>query len=236
MAESLVIIPTYNERENIEKMIHKVFSLPEEFDLLIVDDSSPDGTADIVSRLIPQYSGRLYLEQRKVKDGLGKAYIHGFKWALQRKYEYIFEMDCDFSHNPDDLVRMLTTCRDEKFDMVVGSRYVKGGNVRNWDFKRIFLSYCASWYVRLILWYHVKDSTSGFVCYRRKVLESLDLDNIRFKGYAFQIEMKYKSHRKGFRIREIPITFVDREFGQSKMSFRIFYEALWGVWQMRLGF
>jgi dolichol-phosphate mannosyltransferase len=131
---------------------------------------------------------------------------------------------------------MLTTCRDEKFDMVVGSRYVKGGNVRNWDFKRIFLSYCASWYVRLILWYHVKDSTSGFVCYRRKVLESLDLDNIRFKGYAFQIEMKYKSHRKGFRIMEIPITFVDREFGQSKMSFRIFYEALWGVWQMRLGF
>ncbi|MCX8081023.1 MAG: polyprenol monophosphomannose synthase [Bacteroidia bacterium] len=235
MSEFLVIIPTYNEKENVEKMIRKVFSLPEQFHILIVDDNSPDGTAAIVQQLQSEFPDKLHLEVRNSKDGLGKAYIHGFRWALKKNYQYIFEMDCDFSHNPDDLLRLLKACREEGFDVSVGSRYVKGGDVKNWDFKRIFLSYMASWYVRFILWFHVKDSTAGFVCYKRKVLEKLNLDEIRFKGYAFQIEMKYKAYRLGFSIKEIPITFVDRLLGESKMSFKIFNEALWGVWQMRLG-
>lgn len=235
MASPLVIIPTYNEKENVEKIIRKVFSLEEPFDILIVDDNSPDGTADIVRNLQKEFPEKLHLEVRRVKDGLGKAYIHGFKWALKKNFDFIFEMDCDFSHNPEDLPRLLKACKDEGYDVAVGSRYVKGGNVKNWDFKRIFLSYLASLYVRIILWINVRDTTAGFVCYQRSVLESLNLDNIRFKGYAFQIEMKYKAHKKGFKIREVPITFIDRELGESKMSFKIFYEALWGVWQMRLG-
>jgi dolichol-phosphate mannosyltransferase len=232
MSKSLVIIPTYNEIENIEKMIHKVFSLPQPFHLLIVDDGSPDGTAIKVKMLQLQYPEQLHLEERKSKLGLGTAYIHGFKWALARDYEYIFEMDCDFSHNPDDLLRLLEACHSNA-DVAVGSRYVKGGNVSNWDMKRILLSYMASVYVRMILWFHVKDTTAGFICYKRKVLENIALDNIRFMGYAFQIEMKYTAYRKGFKIMEVPITFVDRVLGTSKMSTKIFKEAFWGVVQMR---
>jgi dolichol-phosphate mannosyltransferase len=232
MSQSLVIIPTYNEIENIEKMIHKVFSLPEPFHLLIVDDGSPDGTANKVKELQAKYTGQLHLEERKGKLGLGTAYIHGFKWALARHYDFIFEMDCDFSHNPDDLMRLLDACKT-KADVAVGSRYVKGGNVSNWDMKRILLSYMASVYVRMILWFHVKDTTAGFICYKRKVLESINLDAITFMGYAFQIEMKYTAYRKGFKIVEVPITFVDRVLGTSKMSTKIFKEAFWGVIQMR---
>jgi len=232
MSQNLIIIPTYNEIENIEKMIRKVFSLPESFHVLIVDDGSPDGTADKVKELQKEYSDSLFIEERKGKLGLGTAYIHGFKWALARKYEYIFEMDCDFSHNPDDLIRLLKACRDGA-DVAVGSRYVKGGNVSNWDMKRIILSYCASLYVRMILWFNVKDTTAGFKCYKRKVLETIDIDNIKFMGYAFQIEMKYTAYRKGFKIVEVPIIFVDRVLGTSKMSSKIFKEAFLGVLQMR---
>jgi dolichol-phosphate mannosyltransferase len=232
MDKSLVIIPTYNEIENIEKMIRKVFSLSTPFNLLIVDDGSPDGTADKVKELQKEFPGRLFIEERKGKLGLGTAYIHGFKWALQRDFEYIFEMDCDFSHNPNDLERLLTACEDGA-DVAVGSRYVKGGNVSNWDMKRIMLSYFASVYVRMVLWFNVKDTTAGFKCYRRRVLEAIDLDNIKFMGYAFQIEMKYSAYKKGFKIVEVPITFVDRVEGVSKMSTKIFKEAFWGVLQMR---
>lgn len=232
MSQNLIIIPTYNEIENIEKMIRKVFSLPEKFHLLIVDDGSPDGTATKVKELQKAYGDSLYIEERKGKLGLGTAYIHGFKWALKRQYEFIFEMDCDFSHNPDDLLRLLDACK-KGADLAVGSRYVKGGNVSNWDMKRILLSYFASLYVRMVLWFNVKDTTAGFKCYRRKVLETIDLDNIRFMGYAFQIEMKYTAYRKGFKIVEVPITFVDRVLGTSKMSSKIFKEAFLGVLQMR---
>ena len=232
MGKNLVIIPTYNEIENIEKMIRTVFALPREFELLIVDDGSPDGTAAKVKELQTEYSGKLYLEERKGKLGLGTAYIHGFKWALAREFDYIFEMDCDFSHNPNDLVRLLEACENGA-DVAVGSRYVKGGNVSNWDTKRILLSYFASVYVRMILWFNVKDTTAGFKCYRRKVLETIKLDNIRFMGYAFQIEMKYTAYKKGFKIVEVPITFVDRVLGTSKMSSKIFKEAFVGVVQMR---
>lgn len=232
MSQNLVIIPTYNEIENIEKMIRKVFSLPEKFHLLIVDDGSPDGTATKVKELQKEYSDCLFIEERKGKLGLGTAYIHGFKWALNRSYEYIFEMDCDFSHDPDDLIRLLDACK-KGADLAVGSRYVKGGNVSNWDMKRILLSYFASLYVRMVLWFNVKDTTAGFKCYKRKVLETIDLDNIRFMGYAFQIEMKYTAYRKGFKIVEVPITFVDRVLGTSKMSSKIFKEAFLGVLQMR---
>lgn len=232
MSQNLIIIPTYNEIENIEKMIRKVFSLPEKFHLLIVDDGSPDGTANKVKELQKEYSDSLFIEERKGKLGLGTAYIHGFKWALKRQYEFIFEMDCDFSHNPDDLIRLLDACK-KGADLAVGSRYVRGGNVSNWDMKRILLSYFASLYVRMVLWFNVKDTTAGFKCYRRKVLETIDLDNIRFMGYAFQIEMKYTAFRKGFKIVEVPITFVDRVLGTSKMSSKIFKEAFLGVLQMR---
>lgn len=232
MSKNIVIIPTYNEIENIEKMVHTVFGLAREFELLIVDDGSPDGTAAKVKELQTQYQGKLHIEERKGKLGLGTAYIHGFKWALARDYDYIFEMDCDFSHNPKDLIRLLEACENGA-DVAVGSRYVKGGNVSNWDMKRILLSYFASVYVRMVLWINVKDTTAGFKCYKRKVLEAIELDKIRFMGYAFQIEMKYSAYKKGFKIVEVPITFVDRVLGTSKMSSKIFKEAFLGVLQMR---
>lgn len=232
MGQNLVIIPTYNEIENIEKMVRKVFSLPREFHLLIVDDGSPDGTAQKVKELAKEFSGRLFIEERKGKLGLGTAYIHGFRWALARNYEHIFEMDCDFSHNPDDLVRLLEAC-EKGADVAIGSRYCKGGRVNNWPIGRILMSYFASVYVRIVLWLPVKDTTAGFKCYKERVLRAIDLDGIRFMGYAFQIEMKYTAYRKGFKLVEVPILFVDRVEGVSKMSTRIFKEAFWGVLQMR---
>lgn len=232
MNKNLVIIPTYNEIENIEKMVRKVFSLSREFHLLIVDDGSPDGTAQKVKELQNEYTGRLFIEERKGKLGLGTAYIHGFKWALARQYEYIFEMDCDFSHNPEDLVRLLEAC-EKGADVSVGSRYCKDGKVSNWPIGRILMSYFASVYVRIVLWLPIKDTTAGFKCYRAKVLQTIDLDDIRFMGYAFQIEMKYTAYRLGFKIVEVPILFIDRVEGVSKMSTKIFKEAFWGVLQMR---
>lgn len=233
MSNKIVIIPTFNEKENIEKMVRKVMSLDGDFHLLIVDDGSPDGTADIVKRLKNDFPGRLYIEERKGKLGLGTAYIHGFKWSLARQYEYIFEMDCDFSHNPDDLIRLYDACANGGADVSIGSRYVRGGKVMNWPLGRLMMSYFASLYVRIVLWMNVKDTTAGFKCYKRKVLETIDLDNIRFVGYAFQIEMKYTAHRLGFKLKEVPITFIDRVEGVSKMSTKIFKEAFWGVLQMR---
>lgn len=233
VSESLVIIPTYNEKENVERMVRKVFSLPESFHVLIVDDGSPDGTADIVRSLMSEYPGSLHLLQRKGKLGLGTAYITGFKWALNRPYQYVFEMDCDFSHNPDDLPRLLEACRSGRGDVAVGSRYVKGGGVENWPWHRLLISSGAGIYVNTVLSLGVKDATAGFVCYRRVVLERMDLDGIRFIGYAFQIEMKYKAKKLGFRIVEVPIRFADRELGTSKMSMGIFREAFLGVLQMR---
>lgn len=214
-------------------MIRKVFSLPAQFDLLIVDDGSPDGTADIVKRLMQEFTGRLHLEERSGKLGLGTAYIHGFKWGLARDFQFFFEMDCDFSHNPDDLVRLYIATKDGGADVAIGSRYVKGGKVENWPLGRILMSYFASVYVRLVLWMNIKDTTAGFKCYRRKVLESIALDDVRFIGYAFQIEMKYRAWRKKFQLVEVPITFTDRVAGHSKMSTGIFKEAFWGVLQMR---
>jgi dolichol-phosphate mannosyltransferase len=233
MTESLVIIPTYNEKENIENIIRKVFSLPYRFDILIVDDGSPDGTAQIVKTLQQEYSDCLYIEERKGKLGLGTAYIHGFNWALDRHYEYIFEMDADFSHNPEDLVRLLDSCKNGA-DMVIGSRYIKGVNVVNWPMNRVLMSYFASGYVRLITGIKIQDATAGFVCYRRKVLETIPLDKIKFVGYAFQIEMKFTAIQYGFKVIEIPIIFTDRTAGISKMSTRIFREAFFGVIQMKL--
>lgn len=232
--DNLVIIPTYNEKENIEKIIRKVFSLPEEFHVLIVDDGSPDGTAQIVKRLQTEFPGKLLLSERKGKLGLGTAYIHGFRIALKEGYNYIFEMDADFSHNPEDLIRLRNACVNGA-DVAVGSRYVSGGKVENWPLGRILMSYFASLYVRMILWINVKDTTAGFKCYKRKVLETINLDEIRFVGYAFQIEMKYKAIKHGFKIVEVPITFIDRKEGQSKMTSGIFKEALIGVFQMRKG-
>lgn len=232
MSKNIVIIPTYNEIENIEKMVHTVFALPREIELLIVDDGSPDGTANKVKELQKQYTGKLHIEERKGKLGLGTAYIHGFKWCLARDYDYIFEMDCDFSHNPSDLVRLLEACENGA-DVAVGSRYTKGGKVSNWPIGRILMSYFASVYVRMILWISVKDTTAGFKCYKRKVLETIELDKIRFMGYAFQIEMKYSAIKKGFKIVEVPIMFTDRVLGVSKMSTKIFKEAFLGVLQMR---
>jgi dolichol-phosphate mannosyltransferase len=213
-------------------MIRTVFSLPVQFSILIVDDGSPDGTASIVKHLQDEFKGQLFIEERKGKLGLGTAYIHGFKWAIRNGYDYIFEMDCDFSHNPVDLPRLLEACQKDS-DVAVGSRYCQGGKITNWPLGRILMSYFASVYVRIILWIGVKDTTAGFICYRKKVLETIDLDNIRFMGYAFQIEMKYKSIKKGFRVSEVPITFTDRVEGVSKMSTKIFKEAFWGVLQMR---
>jgi dolichol-phosphate mannosyltransferase len=233
MPERVVIIPTYNEKENIEKMIRKVMLLPGGYHLLIVDDGSPDGTADIVKRLMSEFSGRLFMEERKGKLGLGTAYIHGFRWSLKNQYEYIFEMDCDFSHNPDDLNRLYAACAEQGADVAVGSRYVKGGEVKNWPMNRLFISYFASVYVRMILWFGVRDTTAGFKCYKAKVLETIDLDKIKFVGYAFQIEMKYTAWKLGFKIKEVPIVFTDRTEGVSKMSKGIIKEAFLGVLQMR---
>lgn len=233
MSDSLVIIPTYNEKENIEKIIRKVFSLADPFDILIVDDGSPDGTATIVKSLQEEFPDMLYIEERKGKLGLGTAYIHGFKWALRRDYEYIFEMDADFSHNPDDLLRLRDSCLHGT-DMAIGSRYIKGVNVVNWPMNRVLMSYFASAYVRLITRIKIKDATAGFVCYRRKVLETISLDKIRFVGYAFQIEMKFTAIQYGFNVVEIPIIFTDRTAGVSKMSTRIFREAFLGVIQMKM--
>ncbi|HLP33453.1 MAG TPA: polyprenol monophosphomannose synthase [Bacteroidia bacterium] len=233
MSDSIVIIPTYNEKENIELMIRKVFSLPKAFHLLIVDDNSPDGTRDIVKRILPEFEGRLHLLERGGKEGLGRAYIAGFKWCLQHRYEYIFEMDADFSHNPDDLVKLYETAANGA-DLVVGSRYKSGINVVNWPMSRVLMSYYASWYVRFITGMTVSDTTAGFVCYRRKVLETIELDKIKFKGYAFQIEMKHTAWKIGFKIDEVSIIFTDRTMGQSKMSKGIFKEAIWGVIELRL--
>lgn len=230
--KSLIIIPTYNEKENVKKMVHAIMELKGDFHLLIVDDNSPDGTAAIVKALQRQFPERLHLEERSGKLGLGTAYIHGFKWGLAREYSYLFEMDCDFSHRPEDVPRLLSAC-EEGADLAIGSRYVKGGNVSNWDRFRLLLSYFASWYVRMVLKIDLCDTTAGFKCYRRSVLSTIHLDNIHFKGYAFQICMKYATIVHGFKAVEIPITFVDRELGQSKMSLSIFKEALTGVWKMR---
>lgn len=232
MSDSLVIIPTYNEKENVEKIIRAVFGLLTDFHVLIVDDGSPDGTAAIVKHLQKEFPESLHIEERSGKQGLGTAYIHGFKWALKKDYEFIFEMDADFSHNPNDLVRLRQACLDGG-DVAVGSRYCKGGKVENWPFFRWLMSYGASFYVRTILWIKTKDTTAGFKCYRRKVLETIDLDKIQFIGYAFQIEMKYSAIKLGFKVVEVPITFKDRQLGQSKMSMSIFKEAFWGVWKMR---
>ncbi len=230
--DKLVIIPTYNERENIENILRKVMSLTGAFHVLVVDDGSPDGTADIVKSLQTEYSSRIHLAERSGKQGLGTAYIFGFKWALERKYEFIFEMDADFSHDPNDLLRLYKAC-NEGADVAVGSRYTTGGKVKNWPLNRIFISYGASVYVRLITWMPVKDCTAGFVCYKREVLSKIPLDEVRFIGYAFQIEMKYRSWKLGFKIKEVPITFVDRKEGVSKMSKGIMKEAIFGVWKMR---
>ena len=234
--DGVVIIPTYNEIENIRAIIRAVTSLEKPLDVLIIDDGSPDGTADAVKELMQtELQGRLHLIERKGKLGLGTAYICGFKWAIEHGYDYIFEMDADFSHNPNDLPRLYAACHDEGFDVAVGSRYITGVNVVNWPIGRVLMSYYASAYVRTILGISLRDTTAGFVCYRREVLETIYLDKIRFKGYAFQIEMKYSAIRLGFKIKEVPVIFVNRELGTSKMSGGIFSEALFGVIRLRLG-
>ncbi len=233
MSDSLVIIPTYNEKENIEKMIRKVFSLSKDFHLLIVEDNSPDGTGAIIKRLMPEYEGKLFILERKGKLGLGTAYIDGFKWALSRGYEYIYEMDCDFSHNPEDLIRLYNACAVHGFDLAIGSRYIKGVNVVNWPMGRVLMSYGASMYVRFILGLPVADTTAGFKCYNAKVLRTISLDDVKFMGYAFQIEMKYTTWKLGFKITEVPIIFTDRTEGTSKMSSKIFKEAFLGVMSLR---
>lgn len=231
---SLVIIPTYNEIENIEKILDVVMHLPVQFDVLVIDDGSPDGTANVVKRKMAEYQGRIFLEERTGKLGLGTAYIHGFKWALKREYELIIEMDADFSHNPEDLIRLREACLEQGADVAIGSRYISGVNVVNWPMGRVLMSYFASAYVRFITGMKLRDSTAGFVCYRRKVLEMIDLDKIRFKGYAFQIEMKFKAYKKKLKIVEIPIIFVNRQLGTSKMNSSIFGEAVFGVLSLRL--
>lgn len=234
MSEALVIIPTYNEIENIANIIDAVVALEDGFDILVVDDASPDGTQDAVMEKSRQYPGRIYLEKRSGKLGLGTAYIHGFKWALARDYRYIIEMDADFSHDPKDLPRLLNACRENNADVAIGSRYISGVNVVNWPIGRVLMSYYASAYVRCITGMPLRDATAGFVCYRRKVLENIGLDNIRFKGYAFQIEMKFKSFLKKYKIVEVPIVFVNRQLGTSKMDSSIFGEAMFGVIQLKL--
>jgi dolichol-phosphate mannosyltransferase len=234
MSNTLVIIPTYNEKENIETIIRAVFSQEKQFDILVVDDSSPDGTGAIVRNLQQEFSN-LFLEVRHEKSGLGTAYIHGFKWAISKKYDYIIEMDADFSHNPNDLIQLYNACAEDGADFSVGSRYLNNKiNVINWDFKRLFLSYFASKYVRFINRIPIYDTTAGFVCYKRKVLENIALDKIKFVGYAFQIEMKFKAWKKGFKHKEISIIFTDRKKGTSKMSGSIISEAVFGVIKMRL--
>lgn len=233
MSDSVVIIPTYNEKENVESIIRAVFGLAKEFHILIIDDGSPDGTAAIVKRLQQEYPDRLFLVERKGKLGLGTAYICGFKWAIARKYDYIFEMDADFSHNPNDLPRLYAASVEQGGDVVVGSRYSNGVNVVNWPLGRVLMSYYASVYVRLITGMKVQDTTAGFKCYRRQVLETIDLDRIHFKGYAFQIEMKFTAFKCGFKIIEVPIIFINRVLGTSKMNSSIFGEALFGVLELK---
>jgi dolichol-phosphate mannosyltransferase len=227
--EKIVIIPTYNEKENIAAIIAAVFSLEQHYHILVIDDGSPDGTAGIVQSLIPQYQGRLFLEQRSGKLGLGTAYIYGFKWSLERGYEYIFEMDADFSHNPKDLERLYNACKHEGADLAIGSRYVPGGKTENWPFDRQLYSRGGALYTKLITWMPVNDPTAGFVCYKRGVLEAINFDMISFVGYAFQIEMKFAAWKLGFRLKEVPITFVDRKIGVSKMSKGIIKEGVLGV-------
>ena len=231
--DKLVIIPTYNEKENVSNIIHAVMELKHNFHVLIVDDGSPDGTADIVKELQEKFQGKLFIEERKGKLGLGTAYIHGFKWALERGYQYIFEMDADFSHNPKDLLRLLNACQNEGADVAIGSRYVKGGGLVNWPKDRIMLSKGASLYTRIITWMPIKDPTAGFICYTAKVLDSINFDNINFVGYAFQIEMKFAAWKLGFKIKEVPIVFQDRTEGASKMHKGIIKEGLLGVIRLR---
>ncbi|MCG2651765.1 polyprenol monophosphomannose synthase [Alloprevotella tannerae] len=233
-SDSIVIIPTYNEKENIENIIRAVFALPKSFHILIIDDGSPDGTASIVRGLMQdEFADRLFMVERQGKLGLGTAYICGFKWALEHGYDFVFEMDADFSHNPEDLPRLYQACADEGFDVAVGSRYVSGVNVVNWPMGRVLMSYYASRYVQFVTGIPVRDTTAGFKCYRRRVLETVDLDAIRFKGYAFQIEMKFTAYKLGFKIKEVPVIFVNRREGTSKMSGGIFGEALFGVMRLR---
>lgn len=234
MHHNLVLIPTYNEKENVERMIRKVFSLKTIFEILIIDDNSPDKTADIVEQLMPEFQGKLHVLKRAGKEGLGKAYLAGFHWALDRKYDYIFEMDCDFSHNPRDLERLYEACVEQNADLAIGSRYISGINVINWPLGRVLMSYFASVYVRKVTGMKIMDTTAGFKCYHYKVLETIDFDNIRLKGYGFQIEMKFKTWKHGFKIIEVPIVFTDRKLGVSKMSGGIFNEALWGVMKMKI--
>ena len=233
MDRKIVIIPTYNEKENIEAITRKVFSLPGDFQILIIDDGSPDGTADIVKGLQQEFPERLHLLERSGKQGLGTAYLTGFKWSLDHGYDYIFEMDADFSHNPDDLLRLYAACAEHGADLAVGSRYCHGVSVVDWPMSRIIMSYYASAYVRGVLGMKVFDTTAGFVCYTRKVLETIDLDAVQMKGYGFQIEMKYTAYRLGFKISEVPIIFTNRQLGTSKMSSGIFGEAFWGVIKLR---
>ncbi|WP_304133031.1 polyprenol monophosphomannose synthase [Mesonia mobilis] len=234
MSRRLVIIPTYNEIENIERIIRNVFSQRSSFDILVVDDSSPDQTAVKVKELQEEFSEQLFLEVRTEKSGLGTAYIHGFKWALARDYDFIFEMDADFSHNPNDLIRLYNACVKQKADVAIGSRYVKGVNVVNWPMNRVLMSYFASKYVKFITRMQIQDTTAGFVCYRRKVLERINLDTIQFVGYAFQIEMKFKAYLYKFNIIEVPVIFTDRTRGESKLSSNIISEAVFGVIKMKL--
>lgn len=233
-SDSIVLIPTYNEKENIKNIIHAVFALEHPFDILVIDDNSPDGTAAIVKELQSQFEGRLHLLERAGKQGLGTAYIAGFKWAIENKYDYIIEMDADFSHNPDDLIKLHDACDKNGADVAIGSRYITGVNVVNWPMGRVLMSYYASAYVRFVTGMKVRDTTAGFVCYRREVLETINLDKIRFKGYAFQIEMKFTAHKFGFKIEEVPIIFVNRVLGTSKMSGGIFSEAVFGVIRLKL--
>jgi dolichol-phosphate mannosyltransferase len=234
ISDSIVIIPTYNERENIENIIRAVFSLAKVFHILIIDDGSPDGTADIVKRLQEEFPDRLFILQRKGKLGLGTAYIAGFKWSLEHDYQYIFEMDADFSHDPKDLPRLYKACAEDGGDVAIGSRYVSGVNVVNWPMSRVLMSYFASKYVRIITGLPIHDTTAGFKCYRRKVLETIQLDHIRFKGYAFQIEMKFTAFKCGFKILEVPVIFINREKGTSKMNSSIFGEAVFGVIKLKI--
>ena len=234
MSDSLIIIPTYNEKENIEKIIRKIFSLEKSFHILIVDDGSPDGTANVVKSLQSEYFAKLHILERAGKLGLGTAYIHGFKWALEKDYQFIFEMDADFSHDPNDLIRLYNTNALEGGDLSIGSRYVKGVNIVNWPMMRLLMSFFASKYVKIITGMPIHDSTAGFKCYKRAVLETINFDKIRFVGYAFQIEMKFKSWKYGFNLVEVPVIFTDRTEGTSKMSGGIFFEAVFGVIQMKV--
>lgn len=234
MSSNLVIIPTYNEKENIENIIRAVFSLPITFHVLVIEDGSPDGTAAIVKKMQTEFPSQLFMVERKGKLGLGTAYIAGFKWAIERKYDYIFEMDADFSHNPNDLPKLYNACANQGADVAIGSRYITGVNVVNWPMGRVLMSYLASKYVRFVLGVNISDTTAGFKCYRREVLETIELDKIRFKGYAFQIEMKYTAFECGFTIKEVPIIFINRELGTSKMNSGIFGEAFFGVVQLKI--